>query len=166
MSTRSLIFVEPNVMGASLVMGVMRLRTMSVGRKVVDASNAMRSFFPSLTTNVCIVWRQNGDAMLSSSSNGRTWLYLSSLFIVLATRSWFSLKLLEFPRWIIRVLFVRGSSNVSSAGDPSMRILRMWLKSSALTWSFTAVRVRWTSRDAPVYSPPSHLTSFPGSRPK
>ncbi len=52
MSIRKLVFVEPKVMGASLSMGVIWFRTMSVGRRVVDALNANLFFFPGLITNV------------------------------------------------------------------------------------------------------------------
>ena len=44
--------VAPNVMVASLATGVTWFKTMSVGRRVVDASNARRSFLPGLITNV------------------------------------------------------------------------------------------------------------------
>ena len=52
MSMRNCILVAPNVMGASLAMGVTWFKTMSVGRRVVDASNARLSFFPCLIINV------------------------------------------------------------------------------------------------------------------
>ena len=51
-SMRYCVLVAPNVMGALLAMGVTWFKTMSVGRWVVDASNASQLFFPGLITSV------------------------------------------------------------------------------------------------------------------
>ena len=52
MSMRNCILVVPNVMGALLAMGVTWFMTMSVGIRIVDASQQRRSFFPGLITRV------------------------------------------------------------------------------------------------------------------
>ncbi len=54
-SMRNCILVAQNVMGALLAMGVTWFKTMSVGNRVVEASNARRLFFPCLMTSVWMV---------------------------------------------------------------------------------------------------------------
>ena len=51
-SMRNFILVAPNVMGASLAMGVTWFKTMSVRSQVVDASQQRQLFFPCLMTRV------------------------------------------------------------------------------------------------------------------
>ena len=55
------------------------------------------------------------------------WLYLSSLFIILRTIFGFAMKFLELPRDVNYNLFFEGSSKVTWAGQPSIKICLIWL---------------------------------------